>query len=68
MIWQACNQALHWEEGNPCHAVVQCFEALPQNADGKFADFPNRNMVYDVICLLGWYETHDFMRDMNLFN
>ena len=67
VIWQARNQALHWEEGNPHPPVVRCFAALAQNADAKFADFRNRSMAYDVICLLGWYSTDNFMRDMNLF-
>lgn len=66
VIWQARNQALHWEEGKPHPPVVQCFEKLAED-DVRFAKYKDHNLAYDVLCLLGWYSTDDFMRDMNLF-
>lgn len=68
LIWQARNQALHWEEGNPHPPVTKCFDALAANIDEKFAAYKDRSLAYDVICLLGWKTTDDFVRDMSLFN
>ena len=67
IIWQARNQALHWEERNPHSPVVRCFEQLAANATAKFSEFRNRSMAYEVVSLLGWKTSEDFNRDMQLY-
>lgn len=67
VIWQARNQALHWEEGNFHPPTVRCFEHLAANVDPRFGEYRNRSMAYEVICLLGWKVSDDFIRDMSLF-
>lgn len=67
IIWQGRNQALHWEEGDFHSPTQKCFEFLAANVDRKFAEYKNRSMAYDVVCLLGWRTPEDLMRDMSLF-
>ncbi len=67
VIWQARNQALHWEEGKFNPPTLRCFEYLAANVDPRFGEYCNRSMAYEVICLLGWKVPEDFIRDMALF-
>lgn len=67
VIWQARNQALHWEDGKFNDSVVKCFEKLRDNCDKVFAEYQQRSLAYEIVQLLGWHATEDFMRDMKLF-
>jgi hypothetical protein len=64
VVWQARNQAIHWEEGNARPAVQQVFNSMTQEVDAKFAEFQGRNMAYDVVELLGWKTLDEFRADM----
>jgi hypothetical protein len=64
VIWQARNQALHWEAQNFHPPVVACFTALASEVDQVFNDFRTRNMALDVIDMLGWRTIDDFERDL----
>jgi hypothetical protein len=64
VIWEARNQALHWEERNPHPPVVACFTALAGEVDQVFADFRDRNMAFDIVVMLGWRAFEDFEHDM----
>jgi len=68
VIWQARNQAIHWEEGVFQPRTAQCFEHLMKHADPIFARYKERSMAYEVVRLLGWRSVDDFSRDMKLFD
>jgi len=55
VIWQARNQALHWEEQSFRTQVVDCFTTLANEVDQVFGDYRSRNMALDVIKELGWF-------------
>lgn len=68
IIWQARNQALHWEDGAFHHPTVMCFENLVANADPVFGQYKHRCLAYEIISLLGWKSPNDFHKDMMLFD
>ncbi|MCP3176339.1 hypothetical protein MJO47_04425 [Desulfuromonas sp. KJ2020] len=53
IIWQARNQALHWEEGRYRPPVVDCFESLARE-DSVFGQYNCRSLAYEVVLLLKW--------------
>lgn len=68
VIWQARNQALHWEDGTFSAAVVQCFDALALNINAVFGQYRTRSMAFEVVDLLGWRTVEDFTNDLMLFD
>lgn len=68
IIWQARNQALHWEEGSFHKPTTKCFEHLATNADTVFAQFKNRSLAFEILGLLGWNRAEAFFADMNLLD
>ncbi len=68
IIWQARNQALHWEDGAFQPPVVMCFENLAAIADPVFSQYKHRSVAYEVISLLGWMSLNDFRQDMMFFD
>jgi hypothetical protein len=64
IIWEARNQAIHWEEGNLRGPGTACFTALAAEQDTKFADFQTRSLAMDVVELLGWRSFESFADDM----
>jgi hypothetical protein len=64
VIWQARNQAIHWEEGSFRTAVDNCFDVLKNEIDPKYGDFISRNMAGDVVELLGWVDFDSFKTDL----
>ncbi len=66
LIWQARNQALHWEDGNPHPPVQRCFDPLAAEFDQKFANYAVDNLAFEVISLLGWTNYDDFQSDLQL--
>lgn len=67
IIWQARNQALHWEDGAFSQKVTDCFEALAASVDPTFADYTKRSMAREVVTLVGWDSVDAFFRDMARF-
>jgi hypothetical protein len=67
VIWQARNQAIHFEEGNFNPQVVACFDSLSNDIDAKFNRFRISNMAFEVIELLSWKTFDDFSNDMMQF-
>lgn len=63
VIWQGRNQSMHWEEGRPRQAVVQCFEAL-KATDPVFGNYLTQNMAFEIVRILGWRDFADFEADM----
>lgn len=64
VIWQARNQALHWEEQSFRPALTKCFTTLAAEVNQDFGDFLTRNLALDVITMLGWRTFEDFERDL----
>lgn len=67
VIWQARNQALHFEDGNPHPPVRACFQQLAQDFGAKFDLVQRRtdNLAFDVVVLLGWQTYEAYERDMS---
>jgi hypothetical protein len=63
VIWQARNQALHWEDGKFSPRVVACFTELAK-IDPVFANYNKRSLAFEVVRLLGWKEKADFESDL----
>lgn len=63
VIWQARNQSMHWEEGQPHKAVAVCFETLKAGAP-VFGDYAVRNLAFEVLTLLGWDDYGVFEADI----
>ena len=68
VIWQARNQALHWEEGYFREPTTKCFEHLAANANPVFGQFKDRNLAFEIIELLGWDKAEAFFADMKLLD
>jgi BMFP domain-containing protein YqiC len=66
VIWQARNQAIHWEEGKLSPPVQDCFNSLAKEVDTRFRDYLTRSMAMDVVDLLGWRDLHAFEADLLL--
>lgn len=66
IIWQARNQAIHFEEGNFKHPVIDCFDKLTNEIDPKFNRFRTSNMAFEIVELLNWKSFQDFKNDMLL--
>ncbi|WP_020163993.1 hypothetical protein [Methyloversatilis discipulorum] len=66
IIWQARNQALHWEDGSFHEPTTKCFEKLATNVDPIFGEFKVRSLAFEIIGLLGWKNADAFFTDMKL--
>lgn len=66
IVWQARNQALHWEDHKFRPPVEQCFDKLAREVNPKFADYTSRNMAADVLDLLQWKDFDSFKQDILL--
>jgi hypothetical protein len=64
IIWQARNQAIHWEEGSPRQKVVDCFNKLTTEKDALFSAYLTKNLAFEVINILEWKDYKSFERDM----
>ena len=64
VIWQARNQALHWEDASFNVPVKRCFERLADEVDRKFDEYTKRSMAVDVLDLFSWRNFLDFKTDM----
>lgn len=64
VIWQARNQALHWEEHGFRPPVAACFTALANEMNQAFSEYRTRSTALDVITMLGWRAFEDFEGDL----
>jgi hypothetical protein len=65
VIWQARNQAIHWEEGMLSQPVVDCFNALGADVDAVFArDLHAPSLAFTVLHLLRWRTWTEFHDDL----
>jgi hypothetical protein len=65
VVWQARNQALHYEEGNFRPPVVALFGALEQSHGATFSlvAHPQRSLAKQVVHLLGWTTYEAYLAD-----
>lgn len=67
IIWQARNQALHWEDGYFYEQATKCFEHLA-TIDPVFAQFKDRSLAFEIVRFLGWNNAEAFFADIQLLN
>lgn len=67
VIWQARNQSMHFEDGNPHPSVRSCFQNLENDFGLQFSLLANppENLARHVVQLLGWKEYSAYEQDMN---
>ncbi|WP_156376152.1 hypothetical protein [Methylobacterium sp. Leaf117] len=63
VIWQARNQALHWEEGSFSKSVTDCFEGMSTKWPTLSA-YRDKNLAFEVVEVLGWTHYEAFEIDM----
>lgn len=66
VVWQARNQAIHYEEGKFRKDVTDLFAILEreQGAEFSLAKYPNQSRAKQVITLLGWTDYAAYVSDM----
>lgn len=64
VIWNARNQAIHWEEGNLHGPTKACFDNLAKDFGLSFSNYHQRSLAFDVVELIKWISFQDFERDM----
>lgn len=66
VIWQARNQAIHFEEGNFSQKVVNVFSSLERDfgADFSLAQHQKKSRAKQIIFLLGWNDYANYSNDM----
>ncbi|MCK9622893.1 MAG: hypothetical protein M0R47_20455 [Methylobacter sp.] len=66
IIWQARNQALHYEEGNFKKPVTDLFATLEaeQGAQYSLANHPNQSRAKQILSLLAWKNYAAYINDM----
>lgn len=67
IIWEARNQALHFEESAYRWPVVEVFENLEREQGPEFslAAHGSQSRAKQILRLLGWSTFADYARDMN---
>jgi hypothetical protein len=65
VIWEARNQAMHWEELDmPKARLKLCFETLASEQTPKFGEYQERSLAFDVVELLNWKSVDVFNADL----
>lgn len=65
VIWQARNQAIHYEEGDLRPVVRRCFETLATDLNRpEFREYHQRSLAFEFIEALGWNSYADYERDL----
>lgn len=66
IIWQARNQAIHYEEGNFKQPVIDVFTTLEQEHGINFslAQHQKQSRAKQIINLLNWNDYSNYSRDM----
>lgn len=68
VLWEARNQAMHWETGKAHDRTTSCFEALARDIDPKYGEYLQRSLAFDVVDLLGWRSVGAFHDDLGSLN
>jgi hypothetical protein len=64
VIWEARNQAMHWETGGAHQRMETCFRTLARDVDAKYGEYRERSLAFDVVELLGWRTVDSFNADL----
>jgi hypothetical protein len=54
VIWQARNQAIHWEDGQFHGAVDNVFKKLVSNFGPPFDKYTQQSLAFEIVNLLNW--------------
>ncbi|MGQ0466898.1 MAG: hypothetical protein ACT4QG_16455 [Sporichthyaceae bacterium] len=68
VVWQARNQALHWEEGELRAPVIACFAQLATDFGPRFDEPKAQNLAFAVIEVLGWRTSENVLDDWALLS
>jgi len=65
VVWQARNQAIHYEEGNFRAPVVHVFQALESSHGGAFSlqNHAGQSRAKQIVDLLGWNSYQAYLSD-----
>lgn len=66
VIWQARNQAMHWEEGTFRSPVLACFASLESSfgATLRLEATSPTNLAKEILDILGWHSYPEYIADM----
>jgi hypothetical protein len=64
VLWDARNQAMHWETDDVRKRTVACFETLASDIDPKYGEYPKHSLAFDVVELLDWLAANTFNADL----
>ena len=64
VVWEARNQAMHWETGDTRKATEACFGTLARDVDPKYGEYRERSLAFDVVELLDWRTVDAFDADL----
>jgi hypothetical protein len=66
IIWQARNQSMHYEEGNPKKAVSELFVTLEREHGRQFSltTHAGQNRAKQVLDVLAWTSYESYLQDM----
>jgi hypothetical protein len=64
VVWEARNQAMHWETGEAGKPTEACFGTLARDVDPKYGEYRERSLAFDVVELLGWRTVDSFDADL----
>jgi hypothetical protein len=68
VVWQARNQAVHYEEQKLSKEVRDCFNQLALDFPGRGFDDPfQKNLAFEIAMVLGWTEVVQFQADVERF-
>ncbi len=65
LIWQARNQAMHWEDGKLHPPTQACFDALFAEHGSPFDEATKRNLSLKVLRVLKWTDYDSFATDLS---
>jgi hypothetical protein len=64
VIWEARNQAMHWETGEARKPTEACFETLAREVDPKYGEYLKQSLAFEVVELLDWRTVDSFNADL----
>lgn len=64
VVWEARNQAMHWDSGEARKPMEACFVTLAREMDPKYGEYLKRSLAFDVVELLGWRTVDAFNADL----
>jgi hypothetical protein len=63
VVWEARNQAMHWDDDQLRGRLEECFETLARDIDAKYGEYRAQSLAFEVVELLGWRTVEAFEDD-----